>query len=61
MLSSLGVELGQGYLIGRPAYVPQAPRPFAELRPDRAKAARRSPAAFAAPSLRAGHEPAAAK
>jgi hypothetical protein len=35
MLSSLGVELGQGYLIGRPAYVPQAPRPFAELRPDR--------------------------
>ena len=36
MLSSLGVELGQGYLIGRPAYVPQTPRPFKELRPDRA-------------------------
>ena len=40
MLSSLGVELGQGYLIGRPAYIPQAPRPFAELRPDRAKEGR---------------------
>ena len=36
MLSSLGVELGQGYLIGRPTYVPQAPRAFKELRPDRA-------------------------
>jgi EAL domain-containing protein (putative c-di-GMP-specific phosphodiesterase class I) len=36
MLSSLGVELGQGYLIGRPSFVPQEPRPFKELRPDRA-------------------------
>jgi EAL domain-containing protein (putative c-di-GMP-specific phosphodiesterase class I) len=38
MLSTLGVELGQGYLIGRPSYEPQAPRPIAELRLDRARA-----------------------
>ena len=39
MLSSLGVELGQGYLIGRPALEPNPPRPMAEMRPDRARAA----------------------
>jgi EAL domain-containing protein (putative c-di-GMP-specific phosphodiesterase class I) len=32
MLTSLGVELGQGYLIGKPAYLPQAPRPIEQLR-----------------------------
>ena len=37
-LADLGVELGQGYLIGRPALEPQSPRPFKELRPDQAKA-----------------------
>ena len=39
MLSSLGVELGQGYLIGRPNYVPLPPRPMTELRLDHARAA----------------------
>jgi EAL domain-containing protein (putative c-di-GMP-specific phosphodiesterase class I) len=39
MLSSLGVELGQGYLIGRPALEPQPPRPMAQIRPDHARAA----------------------
>ncbi|HEX5012755.1 MAG TPA: EAL domain-containing protein [Candidatus Limnocylindrales bacterium] len=42
MLSDLGVEFGQGYLIGRPSYEPQAPRPMAGLRLDaRATVARR--------------------
>ena len=39
MLTSLGVELGQGYLIGKPAYLPATPRPIEQLRLD---AARRS-------------------
>ena len=39
MLGALGVEFGQGYLIGRPSFVPQAPRPMAELRLDHARAA----------------------
>lgn len=39
MLTSLGVELGQGYLIGKPAYLPAAPRPIEQLR---LEAARRS-------------------
>ena len=42
MLTDLGVEFGQGYLIGRPSYEPQAPRPMADLRLDaRATVARR--------------------
>jgi EAL domain-containing protein (putative c-di-GMP-specific phosphodiesterase class I) len=43
-LADLGVELGQGYLIGRPATEPQSPRPFAELRPDKARAHARAAA-----------------
>jgi EAL domain-containing protein (putative c-di-GMP-specific phosphodiesterase class I) len=39
MLASLGVELGQGYLIGRPSYEPQPPRPMSELRLDHARRA----------------------
>jgi len=31
MLTSLGVDLGQGYLIGKPAPVPSKPRPFETL------------------------------
>src|SRR6185369_6122516 len=31
MLTSLGVDLGQGYLIGKPNLVPQAPRPMETL------------------------------
>jgi EAL domain-containing protein (putative c-di-GMP-specific phosphodiesterase class I) len=34
-LSDLGVEFGQGYLIGRPSFEPQPPRPLRELRPER--------------------------
>jgi EAL domain-containing protein (putative c-di-GMP-specific phosphodiesterase class I) len=47
MLSKLGVELGQGYLIGRPAFEPGAPRPIRELRLPRgtdSTVARRVPA-----------------
>ena len=39
MLGSLGVDLGQGYLIGRPSYEPLPPRPMAELHLDHARAA----------------------
>jgi EAL domain-containing protein (putative c-di-GMP-specific phosphodiesterase class I) len=39
MLTALGVQLGQGYLLGKPAYEPAAPRPIETLRLD---AARRS-------------------
>ena len=38
MLSVLGVELGQGYLIGRPAAEPAAPRAIETLRLDAARA-----------------------
>jgi hypothetical protein len=34
MLRSLGVDLGQGYLIGRPAVEPAPPRAFKSLQPD---------------------------
>ena len=39
MLTSLGVDLGQGYLIGRPAAVPAAPRKMETLRLDAARQA----------------------
>jgi EAL domain-containing protein (putative c-di-GMP-specific phosphodiesterase class I) len=35
----LGVDLGQGYLLGRPAAVPASPRAMATLRPDAARGA----------------------
>jgi EAL domain-containing protein (putative c-di-GMP-specific phosphodiesterase class I) len=38
MLSALGVELGQGYLIGRPSEEPAAPRAIESLRLDAARA-----------------------
>ena len=57
---SLGVDLGQGYLIGRPAYVPQAPRPFAELRPDRAKAGKAAASRVRHVVPKRGHRPAGA-
>jgi EAL domain-containing protein (putative c-di-GMP-specific phosphodiesterase class I) len=38
MLSTLGVDLGQGYLIGRPAAEPAAPRAIETLRLDAARA-----------------------
>ena len=34
MLTGLGVHLGQGYLIGKPASEPADPRPIEDLRPD---------------------------
>lgn len=37
--TSLGVELGQGYLLGRPAPEPMAPRPMETLRLDAARGA----------------------
>lgn len=37
MLTSLGVDLGQGYLIGKPAYYPGAPRPIETLRLEAAR------------------------
>ncbi len=37
MLTSLGVDLGQGYLIGKPAYLPMPPRPIETLRLDAAR------------------------
>jgi EAL domain-containing protein (putative c-di-GMP-specific phosphodiesterase class I) len=39
MLTSLGVDLGQGYLIGKPAAVPGQPRPMETLRLDAAREA----------------------
>lgn len=39
MLTALGVQFGQGYLLGKPSYEPAAPRPIETLRLD---AARRS-------------------
>jgi EAL domain-containing protein (putative c-di-GMP-specific phosphodiesterase class I) len=37
MLTSLGVDLGQGYLIGKPAYYPAPPRPIETLRLEAAR------------------------
>jgi EAL domain-containing protein (putative c-di-GMP-specific phosphodiesterase class I) len=39
MLTALGVDLGQGYLIGKPAAVPAAPRRMETLRLDSARKA----------------------
>jgi EAL domain-containing protein (putative c-di-GMP-specific phosphodiesterase class I) len=54
MLTSLGVELGQGYLIGRPAYEPAPPRPIEFLRLDPAALVGRTVRA-AVPRHRSGH------
>lgn len=55
-LKELGVELGQGYLIGRPSIEPQVPRPMTELRLDHARSAvaRRVRGAVPAPAHRSG-------
>lgn len=37
MLTALGVDYGQGFLIGKPAWVPARPRPMATLRLDAAR------------------------
>ena len=37
MITALGVDLGQGYLLGRPAALPAAPRPIESLRLDAAR------------------------
>ncbi|HET9345389.1 MAG TPA: EAL domain-containing protein [Candidatus Limnocylindrales bacterium] len=61
MLSGLGVELGQGYLIGRPSFEPQPPRPIAELRLDHARAAVARRVRGAVPAPRRRPRPATAK
>jgi EAL domain-containing protein (putative c-di-GMP-specific phosphodiesterase class I) len=38
MVTALGVDLGQGYLLGRPGPEPAAPRPMETLRLDAARA-----------------------
>jgi EAL domain-containing protein (putative c-di-GMP-specific phosphodiesterase class I) len=55
MLTALGVDLGQGYLIGRPAALPSAPRAMETLRLDAAREAigRRVAAARPGPIARA--------
>jgi EAL domain-containing protein (putative c-di-GMP-specific phosphodiesterase class I) len=55
MLSNLGVDLGQGYLIGRPAAVPAMPRKMETLRLDAARKAinQRVQAARPRPRVRA--------
>jgi EAL domain-containing protein (putative c-di-GMP-specific phosphodiesterase class I) len=42
MTTSLGVDLGQGYLIGRPSASPAAPRPMASLRLEATRNVRRA-------------------
>lgn len=49
MVTSLGVDYGQGYLLGKPAPEPRAPRPMATLRLDAAKDAAASAARRAIP------------
>ena len=39
MVTALGVDLGQGYLLGKPAAEPAAPRPMATLHLDAARRA----------------------
>ncbi|MGP1674965.1 MAG: EAL domain-containing protein, partial [Candidatus Limnocylindrales bacterium] len=49
MVTSLGVDYGQGYLLGKPAPEPRAPRPMATLRLDAARDAAASAARRAIP------------
>jgi EAL domain-containing protein (putative c-di-GMP-specific phosphodiesterase class I) len=44
VLRSLGVDLGQGYLIGRPAIEPAQPRAFKSLQPGGGRRVGRAPA-----------------
>jgi EAL domain-containing protein (putative c-di-GMP-specific phosphodiesterase class I) len=44
VLRSLGVDLGQGYLIGRPAIEPAQPRAFTSLQPGGGRRVARAPA-----------------
>jgi EAL domain-containing protein (putative c-di-GMP-specific phosphodiesterase class I) len=61
MLTSLGVDLGQGYLIGKPSYVPLPPRRIETLRLDAArrtvsrKVSQKVAAAVPKPRPRAAH------
>ncbi len=52
-ISELGVDLGQGYLLGRPSEVPAAPRPMAALRLDAARDVARGAATRSARSAQA--------
>jgi EAL domain-containing protein (putative c-di-GMP-specific phosphodiesterase class I) len=53
VLTALGVDLGQGYLIGKPALEPRAPRPMETLRLDAARETFRRRVRDADPRLRA--------
>jgi EAL domain-containing protein (putative c-di-GMP-specific phosphodiesterase class I) len=53
VLTALGVDLGQGYLIGKPALEPSAPRPMETLRLDAARQAITSRVRAARPRSRA--------
>ncbi len=55
MLTALGVDLGQGYLIGKPALEPRAPRPMETLRLDAARETFRRRVRDVDPRLRAPH------
>jgi EAL domain-containing protein (putative c-di-GMP-specific phosphodiesterase class I) len=55
MLAGLGVDLGQGYLIGKPALEPRAPRPMETLRLDAARETIRRRVRDADPRMRAQH------
>ncbi len=52
-ITDLGVDLGQGYLLGRPSDVPAAPRPMDTLRVDSARDAARVAAARSARTAQA--------
>ena len=59
MITGLGVDLGQGYLLGRPSATPAAPRPIETLRLDAARVAAERSARSARAAFRAGQHLAA--
>ncbi len=59
MITGLGVDLGQGYLLGRPSATPAAPRPIETLRLDAARVAAGRSARSARAAFRSGQHLAA--
>jgi EAL domain-containing protein (putative c-di-GMP-specific phosphodiesterase class I) len=55
MLTALGVQLGQGYLLGKPAYEPAAPRPIETLRLDATRRSVRHGVESVVGTQRSGH------
>lgn len=58
VLTALGVDLGQGYLIGKPARQPAQPRPIESIRPDATRRAIRRRVRDVDPRSRAPRSPA---